>query len=213
MKVRKIILAISFCFIGCGLFFNFFYNEKNVDESLKINSINDDSRDSYKINFTEVQFSAEQLIDRSDNVVVGKFTSKLEDYDYADYYKGDDLPEGTKLLCSLYQLEISDVLKGDDIKSARVSFGGNELPESLEYDKEYVICLEKSVDMDEDVYCASINQGIFVEENSNLKCNTGNKYKKKDFKNKIEEVKEKNRKGIKIKQPYELSSLEGSNTN
>lgn len=204
MRLRKTLIAFGILLIGACIFY-ISTNQHIENQEIAIeneNGIEPDNSNkpeyTVTIKSTEVLCTAEQLIDNADLIVFGKITNRLEEFDYEDYNKVGD---GRSILCSLYNCEVEDVLKGDKVEKVRISFGGNSLPPSLEYDKEYLICLSKIEKMDDDVYGTSINQGIFSINEDELKSNYGKTYKVSEFKDEIAKVEEKNEKGIKILQP------------
>lgn len=199
MKITKIIVVAGLLFLASGLFYTFAKN-KPFPEDLLNSSNTVNNNPTISVTFSEIELTAEQLIDKSDFVVVGEITEKIKDFDYKDYYKSEYDSEDSQLLCSLYNVEIKEVLKGEDMKNVRLTFGGNSLPDLIEYNTKYIICLEKAPYMEDDVYCASINQGVFSIKDDGIKNKLDMSYKINDFKKEIEKVKEKNDNGIIIPQ-------------
>ena len=206
MKMKKILIAIGIFVIGGGFLYYSTNNISNAEKSLDSNKVDSESEGKIILNFSEVSQTAEQLIDRADIIAVGIITEKLEEFNYRDYNKSNLLDDETVILCSLYNCEIKDVLKGEKVEKVRLSFGGNSLPETLELNKEYTICLVKAPFMEDDVYSASINQGIFFMKDDELVNNVEKSFKVEDFKSEIEKVIEKNIKGIDIPRPGILAT-------
>jgi hypothetical protein len=212
MKISKIIVVAGLFLLASGSIYTFAKNKSFSEERLNSsNTANNNTR--LAVASFEIELTAEQLIDKSDFVVIGEITEKLKDFDYKGYYKSEYDSEDSQLLCSLYNVEIKEVLKGEDMKNVRITFGGNSLPDLIEYNTKYIICLKKAPYMEEDVYCASINQGIFSIMDDGIKNKVGMSYKINDFKKEIEMVKEKNNNGIIIPQAGLLNNQNKADSN
>lgn len=192
MIQKKQILGVVICaltLLSSGAYYTY-SKDINILQDTSNNKINN-SKIKTEHNFMETPFTQDQLIYQSDIVIIGEITEHLTEYNFIDYDRNEYDAEDAMLLCSLYNINIDEILLGeenlvdDNKKNIRLTLGGNTLPENLEFDKKYTMCLMKMESMEDDVYCVSVNQGIFHHREDNMMNNAGKVFNVNNFEEKV----------------------------
>jgi hypothetical protein len=210
MKRKKIYIGfISTVMIVLGMFaLSYYFSYNNGEDDIRAselrpmssssnNTVNKKNNNSTMTVASEIVVTNEQLIDMSDIIVKGKIIKALGKYDLElDYFGETALIERVN-----YEFELSEVLKGEKIKNITISCTGGFLPNGIELNNEYVLCLTHIQGDYKDAYSfVSPSQGSFEVVSDEMK-SSFRKIKVDDFKKDIKAVIEKNNKGIEIKSP------------
>lgn len=200
MKMKSVILGVLIIFlisiypVKIMISKSQYYN-KNVSE-LRTNN-NEINRTFTFFTESEVRLSPVQLIDEAHIVVRGKIQEQIGEY---DYYGISENNETYTITRSLYDFNLEEVLKGDKLNSITISIPRSNLSQRLEINKEYILCLFHLKGDYENAYSLiSFSQGIYTVDNNILTNMADDTFTIDEYKDIINEVKEKNEKGIEIK--------------